>query len=408
MRLFKYIRIFFRIFLWPLYWLSGFFPRDPNIWAFGCQKNGFNDNPKYFYLYINENHKDIRAIWLSHDKNIIKQLRNRGFAAFNKTSLKGIYFILRSKYYFFNSSPNDINYFLSRKAVLFNLWHGIPLKKIEFDIKKGPLAKKYNKNRTISRIIYKIFSPDIYLKPDYVLSTSDLSSNLFSSAFRINKKQCIECGYPRNDIFKYPFEKIENFIRQYEDEKLYEIIQGFKNFNRIFIYMPTWRDNELNIIEKSGINLERLNDILKQKNYYFLLKLHISTNIRIDNARQFSNIFLIDNTIDIYPLLPYVHTLITDYSSIFFDFLLLNKEIIFFPFDYDNYINENRELYFKYEEITPGIKAYTFSQLLEIINRIEDIDYSSKRYELKKKLWQTSTLESSECIYNKIKNISKG
>ena len=88
--------------------------------------------------------------------------------------------------------------------------------------------------------------------------------------------------------------------------------------------MPTWRDSQRNIFTQS-MDLDKLNAILAAKNEMLILKPH--ANVRLsDNMHSLSNIMLANPKMDIYPVLPYTHVLITDYSSILYDWLLMEDK----------------------------------------------------------------------------------
>ncbi len=164
--------------------------------------------------------------------------------------------------------------------------------------------------------------------------------------------------------------------------------------------MPTWRDDDSNFIENSNIDFALLNEVLNSNNYLLLLKFHHHTKLDI-NIDNLSNIILIDNNLDIYPILPFTDYLITDYSSIYFEYLLLNKEILFFCFDLDNYLERNRKMYFDYELYTPGRKFYNFTELIEALKNkriIENLNYSKQRQEMLNKFWTKDTATASKEI----------
>ena len=110
-----------------------------------------------------------------------------------------------------------------------------------------------------------------------------------------------------------------------------------------------------------------VNNLLIEHNTTFLIKLHKNDYSVVLN-QGYSNINLLDNTSDMYPLFATIDLLITDYSSIFFDFLLTNKPILFYPYDKETYLTQNRSLYDDYDSVTPGHKAYNFE---EFYNKIE-------------------------------------
>jgi CDP-glycerol glycerophosphotransferase (TagB/SpsB family) len=89
------------------------------------------------------------------------------------------------------------------------------------------------------------------------------------------------------------------------------------------------------------------------------------------HIEKLSNIRILDNEIDIYPLLPLTDCLITDYSSVCFDYALLRKPIIFYPFDYDDYCTNSRHLYFNYTDIIKHNICYTFVELKKKLSQLE-------------------------------------
>ena len=150
--------------------------------------------------------------------------------------------------------------------------------------------------------------------------------------------------------------------------------------------MPTWRDDKRDFISYSEIDFEQLNQILEQQNSLFILKLHPNTNLTIQAITQYNNIHILQKSIDIYPILPFTDVLITDYSSIYYDYLLLNKDVILFLFDFDNYLKNCRELAYDFNQYTTfGKKVYCFSDLLALIKQKNE--KSKKCNDLKKIFW---------------------
>lgn len=390
------------VLLFPMYWISHLFPRNRKIWAFGSYNNSFSDNSKHFFLYLNKHQKDIKSVWISGDKSLVIFLKSKGFKAFYRYSYLGIYYMLRAKYYFYSAYPNEISLWFSGNAVLINLWHGIPLKKIEFDIKKGKYAPRYNPANLAKKIGNALNFPEIFIhKTDYILSTCNRISEIFASAFKIARDQCLEIGYPRNDILFAQKNELSIFINEYESQECKHLIQDISKFEKVFVYMPTFRDNESNIFSQAKIDFNRLNQIMQESNTCFLIKLHGSTKEIL--ANKYSNILTAGNVNDIYPLLPFTDILITDYSSIYFDYLFLDKEIIFFPFDYAEYISENREFYFDYEQTVPGTIVDSFEALIKLLANSKGLDTSYKRQKCKEMFWKHQDNRSSERLFDTIK-----
>lgn len=375
--------------------------RNSNIWVFGSYGN-FNDNSKYLFLYVIQNCPEIKAIWISkniYESKILKNSACRNYYHY-RWSPMGIFYTLKAKYYFFNSYVSDINYFTSRGAIFINLWHGIPLKKIEFSIESGPLTNKYQR-KWFNLIKY----PEIFVKPNYLLSTSNfVTVNAFISAFEIDESRCLNFGYPRNDIFFYDQNDYSNYLKVFSTDSELNLINKINTYNKVFLYMPTWREYNHYFLEEALSDLELLNNLLHDKEYLMLLKLHHNTPNTQKN-KFFSNIIYINDLPDVYSVLKNIDVLITDYSSIYFDFLLLrDKNIILFPFDKDEYIN-SRGFYFNYDEFFIGYNVYNFNDLLNTIysekyNQCNTNDLG----ELRSKLWENFQGDSSKTLVNYFKN----
>jgi len=359
----KITKIPFYLILRILLLVSYLIPKKKTVWLFGSNGGSFNGNAKYLFLYICENYPEIKAIWISKNKNTVQFLKDKNLTSYYKLSLKGLFYSLIGKVYFYNAYISNVNAWTHGNAIKVNLWHGTPMKKIEFDISKGTFSYVFNKSLK-SRFFYF----NHYTKPDYILSTSKKVSKIFSSAFRLDNSQCLEFGYPRNEILTYSKDKIIDFIKKYEPLSSFELVNTLEKYKKVYVYMPTWRDDGRDFIKESKIDFEFLNKVLAEKNYCLILKLHINTKLPI-NLNNFENIILFDNKADIYPILPFTHTLITDYSSIYFDYKLMNKEVIFFCFDKDEYIKD-RGMYFDYNEIIKyELVANNFEDLISVIRQ---------------------------------------
>lgn len=260
--------------------------------------------------------------------------------------------------------------------MLFNankiqIWHGIPLKKIELN---DPIQQNQMTN-----LFYNIKNRLGGKYPNYelVVSTSDyFTVNSFNKSF--NAKQTIESGYPRNDIFfKNKLNIINNIESDYSintDKEIVEVINKIKNDStKIILYAPTFRDTGGDAVSDNILNLDKLNSFASANNIIFVFKFHPDPYFEY-NLENYNNILFYNNSSDIYPLLPITDALITDYSSIYFDYLLLDKPIIFFPYDMEKYIKKDRQLDFDYDRFTPGPKCYnqeevTFNITNLVINK---------------------------------------
>jgi CDP-glycerol glycerophosphotransferase (TagB/SpsB family) len=303
----------------------------------------FKESPKYLAIYSAKNFKNFKSYFHCPNKNLFKSLEEKEIIP-----VRGVFsfwVMLRAKYLFidnnnfFNPNPS----FLFGRFNFIQCWHGTPLKKMGEDIlikkRKFSLVKKIEEN-----------------KYDMVVSNCPYSSKIFKKLFSSSK--ILETGYPRNDIFKFP-----DF---FSIEKLKEKI-NLNKYNKIFLYAPTFRKLKENTNPFSGIFLKKINDIMLSDNSIFLIKQHPYAS-SIEGLDKFSRIIDISEIVnDIQEVLIYTDILITDYSSVFFDYSLLNKPMIFFAKDLDDYDND-RGLYLNYRKEMPGPIIENDKEFLKLLN----------------------------------------
>ena len=355
--------------------------RDNSIWAFGCH-TGFGDNAKFFFFEVNEHHQEIRAIWIAHRYKDVKKIRTLGYESYFWLSGKGLYYSLIAGVYVYTRVPVDINRFFSGGAFLLTLNHGVGLKKLYWT-NEFHLQKEYGKSiaELENSFYFKVLTYiGLFRTPDLCLVTSrDQKENFYTKQFRIPMSFCIGCKTPRIKMFFKSDEEIICMARRYEPVETESLINRLSQYKKIYIYMPTWRNDNSDFIESSMIDFEELNDIMKQQNMLFILKLHPYTKINIKNISQYSNILNYNNRIDIYYILPYTDCLITDYSSIYTDYLTMNKEVILFTFDKKRYLERCVELE-NYDNYYKGVEISTFGELLSIIKSNKDCHLSESDY----------------------------
>lgn len=377
-----------------IYPFSFLFPRSPRKYVFGSYRGSFADNAKYLFLYANEyGESNISYIWLSTKRATAKKVKSLGLKAYWVLEPRGVWHALTAKYWFFNSYTSDIMFCLSGRAVCINLWHGVGIKRIEYNASSGPLADRFTKKNR-----YDVFThPECFRKPDWVLSSTPFQNHFFSTSFRVPADRCLEMGYPRNRIITASPEERIRFVKRFEPEQTSELIDRLKRYDKVFIYMPTFRDSQLTIFTQS-MDLERLNAIMAAKNSMLILKPH--ANVRLtEDFGSLTNIMPASPIMDIYPVLPYVHVLITDYSSIIYDWLLMDgKDVILYLYDYEAYVKE-RDFFYPFDENVTGCRVESFEELCRLI---ESGDYSMNEKERKQildKFWgNTAMADSSRMI----------
>jgi CDP-glycerol glycerophosphotransferase len=178
------------------------------------------------------------------------------------------------------------------------------------------------------------------------------------------------------------------------------------DINRIILYAPTYREIISNKEPFKSEDLVELNIICIETKSIFLIKAHI--NEKIINFRDFKNIRLIRKDADIQELLLISDILISDYSSVICDYVLLDRPVLLYTYDYDEYISHRGIYYKKLEDIAPGPLLYTAEELFNAINNIDDIykQYKSKAKKVKNYFNKYQDGNSSERLLRFLKLIN--
>jgi len=353
--------------------ISIIFPKDKRLWAFGAwDGQRYSDNSRYLFEHVCGNEPDIRAVWLTRNKKILKEVKNGGKEGYHVRSLKGSWIALRAGIVFVTSGMIDVSPLLCYGALKVQLWHGTPLKKIGLD-------DRITGNREIPFLLdfIRAFWRRVlfYSYPGYdvIISPSPRVRDIFSSAFGVEKDRVIMTGYPRDDIILK--------TKPLRVQKLEELRERW-GVEKTVLYAPTFRKGADGGSLFAGLDTEKLNRLLILKKAMFIVKMHYVhrdreaiSNSEIESYRM--HLLTEEEAPDINILLPYVDVLITDYSSVYFDFLLLNKPIIFTPFDIEKYTNSDREFYEDYDAATPGPRCKNWDT---VINVLEDIFSGADNY----------------------------
>lgn len=336
-------------------YLSCLAPRSRKIWVFGAWLGQqFADNPKYLFIEANQM-KGIRPVWITKNPEVVREVRGFGYEAYLFSSGKGILCQLRAKYAVMCNGISDLNHTFLGRAVFLNVWHGVPLKKIGYDDTKG---KNWDsRGQKIRRKIQQF-----PLGREYVVATSDTFAKIYRSAFRRPSEQILTYGQPRNDVF-YDIDHIFPV-----NEKLRRRLEGHK----VVLYAPTHRlEGSIPFPLKENFDLKRLDEFCRDNHILFIIRRHFYHFQEELDLSGYSNILdMTRESLDIQELLMGTDLLVTDYSSTYIDYLLLDRPVIFYDFDYDSYIEKDREMYFPYEKVTPGIKAETFDELMEGMRQV--------------------------------------
>jgi len=373
--------------------LSKFFKEDidDNLIVLGAYSGRlFIDNPKYLYEFLNKKTKK-QVFWIAKNIEIISELKKKGFNVVPFYNINTIKLLRRAKYIFSSHGRMDIPPIRFSSPTTFILtWHGTPIKAINLNLEKTYAYSKWNQ-------IFKL-KLEFNEYVDYLLTPTKSKEEhiILTKAFKIPLSKVLDSGYPRNDILFVKNDEVKQNLKH-----KFEIANHIR---RIILYAPTYRNDFVFRFPLNELELRSLNDLLKETNTIFILKGHIfDDNIDVNKYDHFQ---LIKKEADIQELLLISDILVTDYSSMIFDYLLTNRPILLFAYDLEEYVKE-RGMYYNFEEIAPGPILYNGKELIDAIKNIEKInsDFKEKREQIKVRFNKFTDGKSIERIL-KFLNIS--
>lgn len=331
---------------WVLYFCSGLVPRSQRIIVYGSPGERFSDNAKYAFLNSSLSEAKDEHWWITGSPSLEAELSRNGLNVARRWSWKGIYLCCRAKEFHFSSYVSDINFWLSKGAIKVNYWHGLPFKKIEYDIDIGPLSVRYNPRGWLEKVwsfVLMFVNPAPAAKPDFLYSPHSFFDSKFVSAFRVSPDNLIKKRYPRVDYLMQVDMKLERFARIGGPALDTE---GWKKYSKVILYAPTFRDSNKNWIAENILNqAEIINRILVKHNSLLLIKPHPNEFVS-DDLSAYANILLLDSQLDTYVVLRDVNALITDYSSISIDAAEAGLEVYLVWPDLREYSADSRGFYF--------------------------------------------------------------
>ena len=327
------------------------------------QGRNYACSPKAMFLEAvkNEDYKDFTFIWSVRNPKkyaFLKQYPNTKLIKYNTRGYLKV--LATAKYWVTNSTM--LTYITPRKEQVFiQTWHGTPLKRLGCDLKVDEA-----KAQSLSEIHdqYKNQGKKI----DIFLSPSKFYSEKIGSAYAQTPEQIkskfVECGYPRNDfLFKFTEDDVAS-IRT----KL-----GIPQGKKVLLYAPTFRDNTFERGKGFHYDIGIDFDILKKElseDYVILFRAHyfIIDNFDLSSYQDF--VIDVSRYDDINELYIVSDMLLTDYSSVFFDYANLNRPIMFFMYDFELYKGKMRDFYLDISEL-PGPIVYENQGLCDMIRKTE-------------------------------------
>jgi len=355
----------------------------------------YTDNAKaiYNYLILNNYNEKYKIIWFCDNKCRVKLFDKnvkilKVWKNVNKLSFLGYFkyfhYLKNAKYIIF---CNRGIYKINPKSIRLFLNHGILLKKVS-DL--------------------QMVSPNV----DYTICPSEYFKPIYEEQLHLKKDKILVLGTPRNDTFK-PYKK---------EPKKFTFID--KEYQKIIFWLPTFRSHR----DKERVDshyefplgipviydmhsLELIDKLLKKKNILLLLKMHPAQdmskvkNINLENIKLITDNDLLDNQVSLYEFLFYVDSVLTDYSGIYYDALLLDKFISFTIDDFELYSKERGFVFPNPKEIMAGMKIVNLDDLIRFINDLSSNkdEYIENRKNVRKKLFDGMNTNSCEKIIEFLK-----
>ncbi|WP_260869761.1 CDP-glycerol glycerophosphotransferase family protein [Vibrio chagasii] len=353
---------------------------------FECFKGKFvNDSPYALYSELQLTHEanDYKYVWVLSDashqmRTSLERNPNTSVVIYGTDEYYSAY---ESSSYWFTNCRLSYRIFKRAGQKYIQCWHGTPLKKMGHDIVTGNNAKVSLGG------LKAAYSREAKLL-DLFLSPSPYASERFCSSFNMPQSKILEKGYPRNDFLvknKRDNEKIIQLKKKY----------GIGLDVKVVLYTPTWRDDQYSLANSSHLGVNYLDNeefMARFKDTIFLYRGHYFTKSSI-NKDRFLDVSHVNDVNELYLISD---LLVTDYSSTFFDYALLDKPILFYMPDLEHYMNKTRGFYLNIDFELPGNITTDLSSLASDI--IHYLDLGDNHQEFNKKFNPYETGNSSNHI----------
>ena len=365
-------------------------PRDEHRWVFSAlDGDAFEGNPKYLYLYA-ARQDGVDAVWIG-NAAIVDSLRAAGYRAYRRDSLRGRYAVLRSGVVF-GSHYIDVPWAYTGGAIIVQLWHGNGIKRVGRHAGRDYFSP-------LSRLL-----PELVLwNWDYVVTTAPGEpAARMVDCFSVTSQQVLSTGYPRTDLL---FRQISDYNIAPETD-VYDEIEALAEERTVVSYIPTFRKNYGNTqgrsVAESGVDFGRLNRLCAAEDAELLVKFHPQEEYD-PGIDAYDHVRVLPQELDLMPIMNSTDVLVTDYSSAYMDFLLLDRPIVFYAYDRAEYV-ESKGFYFAYDDVTPGPVVETEPALYEALGRILQgtDDYRESRRELRERFHSYVDGQASERVFEAV------
>lgn len=340
--------------------------------SFGGRSYSCSPKAIYEYMLSQEKYNEYTFVWSFENPQDYKYLeQNRNTVVIGAKGREYNKYMAMAKYWIHNYRVAD-HIYPKADQIYVQCWHGTPLKRLGYDLENSDNV--LNSTDEI-RFKYRVDA----MKFKFILSPSRFASEKFITAWNLKEfgkaDTVLEQGYPRNDRLINHSEAEADRIKK----KL-----GIESDKKIILYAPTWRDNQhdssIGYTYKTAVDFDRLRQELGD-DYVILFRAHYLVANEFDFEKYSGFVYNASKYDDINDLYIIADLLITDYSSVFFDYANLKKPMLFYMYDFDEYKNELRDFYIDIDELPgPIIDKADENQLIRTIKELEDTDLYIQKY----------------------------
>ena len=383
-----------------IYPLSKLIPRRRDQWLFGHQDGAFAGNCKFLFLWLRTHRPDVRAVWVTSDPAVLRFLTQQGLPACRKGGARAIWTSVRAGAFFVCHGPEDVSLGLSGGALVVNLWHGVGLKSLRLGNPSSPTVRYGSASAGwLTRTLH--LGPR--QTPDVLVTTSDFMQQHFSSQFGLPKERCPMLGYPRLDSqLDAALTRQLNQLPGSEPNALWP-----DGVAEVYAYLPTFRDSHRQFLSDAIPDFDRLEAALESRNAILYLKPHRHTDMGA--WKQSERIRLWPRGVDVDASLPHLSGLITDYSSVHYDYIFHSaKGSILYMFDEDEYTSSDRLLIYPLRENTAGWRADNFDQLIRLIETGQALAPNDDVARVRAKFWGEAAGPASPRIVDHVERLLGG
>lgn len=331
--------------------IVGWIPKNKNLILFSAWfGKKYADNSRYLFEYMLKNSR-YDLYWFTKNEEVYKELKEKKIPVLYSKTWKAKWLQCRAVMLVSTIQMNDYNELLLNKCIMLDLDHGFPGK-------PGALMQPTVDDAWKEWYYFRRKGVKFYQT-----AASYWTVEYCSLSYDVPYSHYLFCNKPRVDVL------FDKSLQQGVNTCVNEIKQN----RRLITYLPTHRScGRKKIPLNDVLELKEIQLFCEKTNSVFLIKKHFYHKDEVESLDEYPNIFDFTNRdLDTQVLLAQTDILVTDFSSCYIDFMPLDRPIVFYAYDYDEYLANERDYYWKYEKITAGYKTknkHDFTKALESLS----------------------------------------